>query len=97
MNPILTLIVNTGVFYPPNVTSTQALKAILHEINNVGAGLSAYTSNGLIYVDIEDSDEPIVVVISESKADIKASPDVLAKPIAAIVAFSVVSAVEQLS
>lgn len=97
MNPILKLIVNTGVFYPPNVTATQALMAILREINNVGSGLSAWTENGLIYVDIEDIDEPVVIVVSEDKADIKASPNVLSKPIATIVAFSVVSAVEQLA
>ena len=97
MNPILALILNTGIHYPPNITSARALQSILTELNGVGSGLSAWVDCGVVIVELPDTDETLQVLISDTRADIQANENTLALPIVTLIAFTIIHAIEKLS
>ena len=94
MNPILALVINSGIHYPPGLTSDVALNSILTALNNVGSGISAWVKHGIIMVETEDEDQ-FRIIVRESKVDIQGAETSLEKPIATLIAFATIHAIEQ--
>lgn len=95
MNPILALVLKSGIHYPPNLTSDIALQSILNELNTIGNGISAWLNCGIIVVEIANEEENIQIVVGESKADIRGPKFLLDKPMSTLIAFAVIHAIEK--
>lgn len=98
INPILEFILQAGIHFNPEITTPdKVMQSILNELNTVGSGITAWTSNGIIKVELEEMEQTAAqILIKESTVVISPSVDLKADPRATVIAFATISAVEQL-